>query len=165
MILDGDILNYFRESHIEVDVSEYENTTTFIFDIDYLSFSKNASISINHEINLLSFQIVFEKPKVLDNIPDSLNMINQNSTMLKAYYDKLDDAIFIKANHFVNEENVISTIAFIISSAKDIDSEYIEDLYEMIYDEDSFDDEFDKAHENTSIEDDMAELMSLLKKR
>ena len=167
MVLDGDILNYFQESHIEVDMSLYENTTSFIFKIDYLSFSLNASISINHEINLLSFQMAFEKPKVIENIAQGLNILNQNSTILKAYYDKLEDAVFIKANHFVNEENVISTISFIIESSKNIDSEYIENLYNTIYDEDYdlYDDEFDKAHENTSIEDDMAELMSLLKRR
>ena len=58
-------------------------------------------------------------------------------------------------------------ISFIIESAKNIDSEYIENLYNTIYDSDYdlFDEEFEKAHENTSIEDDMAELMSLLKKR
>ena len=51
-------------------------------------------------------------------------------------------------------------------SIKDIDYEYIENLYNTIYKEDyeSYldDDEFDKAHENTSIEDDMKELMELL---
>ena len=167
MILDGDIINYFKESHIEVDVSEYENTTSFIFNIDYISFSVDAYITINHDINLLTFQISFLNPKVLDNIALGLNILNQNSTMLKAYYDKLEDAVFVKANHFVNEENVISTISFIIESAKNIDSEYIENLYNTIYDSDYdlFDEEFEKAHENTSIEDDMAELMSLLKKR
>ncbi len=167
MILDGDIINYFNEINTEVELSEYENTTSFIFSIDYLQFSAKASISINHDINLLSFQLIFEHPQELDNMPQGLNILNQNSTMLKAYYDKLEDAVFIKANHFVNEENIISTISFIIESATNIDSEYIENLYNTIYDNDYdlFDDEFNKAHENTSIEDDMKELMSLLKNR
>ncbi|MCR5231339.1 MAG: hypothetical protein K6B64_01705, partial [Acholeplasmatales bacterium] len=153
MILDGDIINYFNEINTEVELSEYENTTSFIFSIDYLQFSAKASISINHDINLLSFQLIFEHPQELDNMPQGLNILNQNSTMLKAYYDKLEDAVFIKANHFVNEENIISTISFIIESATNIDSEYIENLYNTIYDNDYdlFDDEFNKAHENTSI--------------
>ena len=159
MILDGDILAYFDEMGIDVEESTYEDTFSFIFKISYGSFDLDASFTIHRSMNLLSFMVVMENPEVIESMPLALNALNANSTILKAYYDRLDDAVFI---------NVITCIDYILTSIKDLDYEYIENLYNSIYKEDydaSFDLEFEKAHQDTSIEEDMAELMSLLRKK
>jgi hypothetical protein len=112
--------------------------------------------------------VVMENPEVIESMPIALNALNANSTILNAYYDRLDDAVLIKASTFVTEDNVITCIDYILTSIKDLDYEYIENLYNSIYKEDydaSFDLEFEKAHQDTSIEEDMAELMSLLRKK
>ena len=168
MILDGDILAYFDEMAIDVEESTYEDTFSFIFKISYGSFDLDASFTIHRAMNLLSFMVVMENPEVIESIPEALNALNANSTILKAYYDRLDDAVFIKASTFVTEDNVITCIDYILTSIKELDYEYIENLYNSIYKEDydaSFDLEFEKAHKDTSIEEDMAELMSLLRKK
>ena len=168
MILDGDILTYFDEMGIDVEESVYEDTFSFIFKISYGSFDLDASFTIHRSMNLLSFMVVMENPEVIESIPQALNALNANSTILKAYYDRLDDSVFIKASTFVTEDNVITCIDYILTSIKDLDYEYIENLYNSIYKEDydtSFDLEFEKAHKDTSIEEDMAELMSLLRQK
>lgn len=166
MILDGDILDYFDEIGIDVEESHYEDSFSFLFQISYHDFSLDATFTIERSLKLLSFMVSMPNPTELELLPQALNILNNNSRILKAYYDKLEDTVFIKATTFVTEDNVISCIDYILSSIKDIDYEYIENLYNTIYKEDyeSYldDDEFDKAHENTSIEDDMKELMELL---
>ena len=164
MILDGDILNFFKEIGKEVDISSYEGKDTFIFTINYFTFDVLASIYLDRDLNMLKFQMEFKNPTVMDSIPQALNIVNQNSTILKAYYDRFNDSIYIVSNHFVNEENYITVLSFLMDSVCKIDSMYIENLYNSIYDEtyDLFDDDFDKKHEKTSVEEDFMELMSLL---
>ncbi|RIA73955.1 putative sensory transduction regulator [Anaeroplasma bactoclasticum] len=167
MILDGDILAYFNEIGVDVEESSYEDTFSFIFQISYSDFDLNATFTIDRSLNLLSFMVSLPNPEEFDLLPEALNAINSNSTLLKAYYDKLDDTVYVKASTFVTEDNCIQAMDFILTSMKDLDYEYIENLYNSIYKEDydSFDDEFEKAHKDTSIEEDMAELMELLKNK
>ena len=164
MILDGDILNFFKEINKEVEISEYEGKETFIFTINYFTFDILASIYLDRDLGMLKFQMEFKNPKVMESVPQALNILNQNSTILKAYYDRLNDSVYIVSNHFVNEENIISVLSFLMDSVYKIDSMYIENLYNSIYDDtyDLFDDDFEKKHENTSIEDDFNELLNLL---
>jgi hypothetical protein len=167
MILDGDILAYFKEIGVDVEESSYEDTFSFIFQISDSDFDLNATFTIDRSLNLLSFMVSLPNPEEFDLLPEALNEINSNSTLLKAYYDKLDDTVYVKASTFVTEDNCIQAMDFILTSMKDLDYEYIENLYNSIYKEDydSFDDEFEKAHKDTSIEEDMAELMELLKNK
>ena len=165
MILEGDILEYFDEIGVDVEVSSYEDSMSFLFQISYHDFDLDATFTIERSLKLLSFMISLKNPMDLDFMPQALNVLNNNSRILKSYYDKLDDTVYIKTTTFVTEDNVISSIDYILSCVKEIDYEYIENLYNTIYKDDyeSFDeDEFDKTHENTSIEDDMKELMDLL---
>lgn len=167
MILDGDILAYFNGIGVDVEESSYEDTFSFIFQISYSDFDLNATFTIDRSLKLLSFMVSLPNPEELDSLPEALNVINSNSTLLKAYYDKLDDTVYVKASTFVTEDNCIQAMDYILTSMKDLDYEYIENLYNSIYKEDydSFDDEFEKAHKDTSIEEDMAELMELLKNK
>ncbi len=167
MILDGDILAYFNEIGVDVEESSYLDTFSFIFQISYSDFDLNATFTIDRSLNLLSFMVSLPNPEELESLPEALNVINSNSTLLKAYYDKLDDTVYVKASTFVTEDNCIQAMDYILTAMKDLDYEYIENLYNSIYKEDydSFDDEFEKAHKDTSIEEDMAELMELLKNK
>lgn len=165
MILDGDILDYFDEIGVDVEVSNSDDSSSFIFQISYNDFDLDASFTIERSLKLLSFMVSMPNPKEFDLLPQALNQLNSNSRLLKSYYDKLDDSVYIKTSTFVTEENVISTIDYILTSMKDLDYEYIENLYNTIYSDDyePFDeDEFDRAHENTTIDEDMKELMELL---
>lgn len=165
MILDGDILAYFDEIGVDVEESNYQDSISFLFRISYYDFDLQASFTLERSLNLLSFMINMPSPLEFDLLPQALNILNNNSRILKAYYDKLDDSIYIKTTTFVTEDNVISCMDYILSTVKNIDYEYIENLYNTIYKDDyeSFDlDEFDKKHEDTSIEEDMKELMDLL---
>ena len=166
MILDGDILAYFEEIGVDVEESSYEDTLSFIFQISYKDFDLNASFTIHRSMNLLSFMVSMPNPEEFDLLPQALNILNSNSTILKAYYDKIDDTVYIKASTFVTESNCISSMDYILTSMKELDYEYIENLYNTIYKEDYetfLDDEFERTHEDTSIEEDMVELMALLK--
>lgn len=168
MILVGDIIKYFNHMHIDVEESSYEDTTTFTFHIYFKDFDLDASFSINHETNLLLFLMGMENPENLESMPEALNAINQNSSILKAYYERLDDACFIKASSFVLEDNVISVMDYILTCITDIDALYIENLYYTLYNpdyENMDDDEFEESHKDTSIEEDMEELLSLLSKK
>lgn len=167
MILDGDILAYFNEIGVDVEESSFEDSFSFIFEISYTDFSLTATFTIDRSLNILSFMVSMPNPEEFDLLPEALNAINSNSTLLKAYYDKLDDTVYVKASTFVTEDNCITAMDYILSSIKDLDYEYIENLYNSIYKEDydGFDAEFERAHEDTSIEEDMAELMELLKNK
>lgn len=167
MILVGDILDYFLSKKIDVEESLYEDSSSFSFKINFKDFILDASFSLNQETSLLSFLININNPELLEQMPEALNAINQNSTILKAYYDRLDDACYIKTTSFVTEENIISTMDFILTTVTEIDSLYIENLYYSLFniDYESIDDlEFEEAHKDTSIEEDMEELLSILKK-
>lgn len=166
MILDGDILDYFEEIGVDIEESKLDLDSLFSFQVSFYDFSLSASLLIERELSLLSFTLAIPSPEILDGMDTALNALNLNSRLFKAYYDKFEDVIYIKASSFIREENLISTMDYMITSALNMDSEYIENLYNTVFKEnyESLEDdmEFDKAHEDTSIEEDMAELMELL---
>ena len=169
MILDGEILAYFDEIGVDVEANIMDSDSRFNFLVSFYDFSLPASITIERELNLLTFELKIDNPSIIEFLSLALNALNSNSRLFKAYYDKLEDSITIKAISFVREENLISTMDYMITSALNMDSDYIENLYNTVFKEnyESLEDdmEFDKMHEDTSIEEDMQELMELLKSK
>ena len=84
MILDGDILDYFDEIGVDVEESHYEDSFSFLFQISYHDFSLDATFTIERSLQLLSFMVSMPNPTELESLPQALNILNNNSRILKA---------------------------------------------------------------------------------
>ncbi len=130
MITRSRIENYFEDLEVDTFITKEETGFVVTFNIDYSCFTKEIILDIDE--NNIKLSLIFSSVDINVNLLEAINEFNIYSKYYKAFYNPIREEIVIETNQFFQNNKFEEILELSLNSLVNLDSEYIEKIYELI---------------------------------